>query len=122
MCEICRSTPCRFQCPNAPEPTPVFQCCRCEESIFEGEQYLCLPDGPLCETCLEDMTVFVLKENAELADWLPLEKIYDTKWENATCKDKTIQEKDSDSDSHQIKPKGSGEEPNQNIQLQFKNK
>lgn len=35
---------------------------------------------------------FVSKENAELADWLPLEKIYDTKWENATCKDKTIQE------------------------------
>lgn len=35
---------------------------------------------------------FVSKENAELADWLPLEKIYDTKWENATCKDKTIRE------------------------------
>lgn len=35
---------------------------------------------------------FVVKENAELADWLPLEKIYDTKWENATCKDKTIRE------------------------------
>ena len=35
---------------------------------------------------------FVVKENAGLADWLPLEKIYDTKWENATCKDKTIRE------------------------------
>ena len=35
---------------------------------------------------------FVVKENAEIADWLPLEKIYDTKWENATCKDKTIRE------------------------------
>lgn len=35
---------------------------------------------------------FVVKENAELADWLPLEKIYNTKWENATCKYKTIQE------------------------------
>lgn len=35
---------------------------------------------------------FVVKENAELADWLPLEKIYDIKWENATCKDKTIRE------------------------------
>ena len=35
---------------------------------------------------------FVVKENAELADWLPLEKIYDTKWENATCKDKTIRQ------------------------------
>lgn len=35
---------------------------------------------------------FVSKENAEIADWLPLEKIYDTKWENATCKDKTIRE------------------------------
>ena len=35
---------------------------------------------------------FVVKENAELADWLPLDKIYDTKWENATCKDKTIRE------------------------------
>lgn len=35
---------------------------------------------------------FVVKENTELADWLPLEKIYDTKWENATCKDKTIRE------------------------------
>lgn len=35
---------------------------------------------------------FVVKENTELADWLPLEKIYDIKWENATCKDKTIRE------------------------------
>ena len=35
---------------------------------------------------------FVVKENAGLADWLPLDKIYDTKWENATCKDKTIRE------------------------------
>ena len=35
---------------------------------------------------------FVVKENEQLADWLPLEKIYDTKWENATCKDKTIRE------------------------------
>ena len=35
---------------------------------------------------------FVVKENEQLADWLPLKKIYDTKWENATCKDKTIRE------------------------------
>ena len=35
---------------------------------------------------------FVVKENEQLADWLPLDKIYDTKWENATCKDKTIRE------------------------------
>ncbi len=62
MCEICLSTPCRSQCPNAPEPTPVLQCSRCEEDIFEGEQYLCLPDGPLCETCLEDMTVYEFLE------------------------------------------------------------
>lgn len=58
MCEICLSTPCRPQCPNAPEPTPVLRCCKCKEEIFEGEPYLDSPSGQLCETCLDDMTVY----------------------------------------------------------------
>ncbi len=62
MCEICRSTPCRSQCPNAPEPTPVFQCCKCKEGIFEGESYLDSSSGQLCETCLDDMTVYEFLE------------------------------------------------------------
>lgn len=40
MCEICLSTPCRPQCPNAPEPTPVLRCCKCKEEIFEGNPIL----------------------------------------------------------------------------------
>lgn len=31
-------------------------------------------------------------EMKEFADWLPLEKIYDRRWENATCTDKKIRE------------------------------
>ena len=62
MCEICLSTPCRSQCPNAPEPIPVFQCCRCEEDIFEGESYLDSPSGQLCEACLDDMTIYEFLE------------------------------------------------------------
>lgn len=57
MCNVCFMTPCHSGCPNAPESTPIFRCCRCKEEIFEGEQYLCLPNGELCEACLEDMTV-----------------------------------------------------------------
>lgn len=41
---------------------------------------------------IREIYEFVSGKDAEISDWLPLEKIYDTKWENATCKDKTIRE------------------------------
>lgn len=40
MCEICRQNPCHPRCPNAPEPTPVYECEWCKEPILDGEEYL----------------------------------------------------------------------------------
>lgn len=57
MCEICRQIPCHPRCPNAPEPTSVYECAWCKEPIYEGDKYLDTPDGPVCAECIEGMTV-----------------------------------------------------------------
>lgn len=57
MCEICRQNPCHPRCPNAPEPTPVYECEWCKEPILDGEEYLDTPDGPVCKECIEGMIV-----------------------------------------------------------------
>lgn len=57
MCEVCRQTPCHPRCPNAAEPTPVHTCGWCKEPIFEGEEYMETPDGPVCKDCIEGMSI-----------------------------------------------------------------
>lgn len=52
IAEICRSNPCRSQCPNA-EPQQVYTCDFCENPIYEGDTYYKLPDdSAVCEDCL----------------------------------------------------------------------
>lgn len=78
MCEVCRQTPCHPRCPNAPEPTPVYECSECGYGIYEGDKYAEIDGKYYCEECLDDMTAETLlalmgyeMETAETAeeDW-----------------------------------------------------
>ena len=57
MCSVCLTTPCNPRCPNAPEPVPVYTCDWCNEPIFENEEYMETPEGPVCKECIEGMSV-----------------------------------------------------------------
>ena len=57
VCAMCGSNPCVSRCPNAPEPKAVHTCIKCKEGITDGEKYYDSPKGPVCEYCIEDMTV-----------------------------------------------------------------
>lgn len=56
MCSVCLQNPCDSRCPNAPEPKPVCLCSECNEGIYKGDKYLEGVNGPVCTTCLSDMT------------------------------------------------------------------
>lgn len=49
MCSVCRMNPCHPSCPNAPEPVPVYECCRCGYGILEGDKFWDSPEGYMCE-------------------------------------------------------------------------
>lgn len=55
MCSICLSVPCHPRCPNAPEPKKIMVCIGCAEGIYDGDKYLDLPEGAICEECVRDM-------------------------------------------------------------------
>lgn len=57
MCSVCLQSPCSSRCPNASEPEPVYMCIKCNEGIFSGDKYFDSYLGPICEDCLDDMTV-----------------------------------------------------------------
>ena len=57
MCYVCRQTPCNSRCPNASEPTPIFECKKCGYDIFSGDKYLKHKDECICEECLEEMSI-----------------------------------------------------------------
>jgi len=71
MCSVCRMTPCRSGCPNAPEPKPVHRCDKCGFGIYEGDLYLDSPKGYVCEICIKDMSsmemIELLGENLKTA-------------------------------------------------------
>lgn len=53
MCNICRSFPCRPQCPNA-ELIEVHTCDLCEEPIYDGDTYRHFSDDfCVCEDCVQ---------------------------------------------------------------------
>lgn len=56
MCEVCRRTQCASGCPNAPDPVPLHKCIECGSGIYAGDRYWEGPDGPVCESCMEDMS------------------------------------------------------------------
>ena len=60
MCEVCRQNPCHPQCPNAPEPEPVYRCTECGDGIYEGERYAEIGGLKYCGSCLDDMAVETL--------------------------------------------------------------
>lgn len=40
MCMECGQYPCHPRCPNAPEPTAVYECAYCNKAIREGEDFI----------------------------------------------------------------------------------
>ena len=60
MCEVCRQTPCHPRCPNAPEPTPVYECSECGYGIYDGDKYAEIDGKYYCEECLDDMAAETL--------------------------------------------------------------
>lgn len=63
MCAICRQIPCHPRCPNAPEPKPVMRCQKCGDGIMAGDRALEMPNGAICEFCLDNM---------DTSEWLEL--------------------------------------------------
>ena len=61
MCEECHQNPCDPRCPNSPLGTPIATCFNCGEDLFEGDIYYPLLD--LCEHCIKEYEVEVVKEN-----------------------------------------------------------
>lgn len=56
MCDVCRQIPCHPRCPNAPEPTAVLMCARCNSGIYAGDRYHNSEGGVLCMECIDDMS------------------------------------------------------------------
>lgn len=54
MCEECRQYPCASNCPNAPEPMPIYICEKCEEGIYNGESVYEIDGHYYCESCIND--------------------------------------------------------------------
>lgn len=73
MCSMCLAVTCHLGCPNAPEPVPVYECCKCGYGIFGGERYYDSPGGYVCEDCVDDMTVRefmeLIGETFSTAEW-----------------------------------------------------
>lgn len=40
MCQLCRSYPCNYHCPNYIPPKTSYYCSICQEGIYEGEEYI----------------------------------------------------------------------------------
>ena len=54
MCEFCHQSICPSRCPNADEPTAVYRCSHCGESITAGELYAEIDGDYYHEECLAD--------------------------------------------------------------------
>lgn len=54
MCEYCHSSPHLPRCPNAPEPSIVYECSCCGEPIYEGDTYYDVDSNVWCEECILD--------------------------------------------------------------------
>lgn len=67
MCEICGKLPCDSRCPNAPEEEPIYSCERCGTGIYENETYFEAPCGPICNSCMQDMTADDVLEMLQLS-------------------------------------------------------
>lgn len=63
MCSVCHQTPCHPQCPNAPEPQPVYTCTHCDEPIVVGEEYYEFTGDYFHEECFEDNALAILLDN-----------------------------------------------------------
>lgn len=55
MCQECRHNPCLSNCPNAPEPEPVYICDCCEDGIYAGEVVYEINGLHYCENCIDNM-------------------------------------------------------------------
>lgn len=55
LCSECLMTPCSSRCPNAPEPTSVYECKICGDGIYVGDQYVEI-EGETCHSECLDVT------------------------------------------------------------------
>ena len=53
MCRECGCYPCKSNCPNAPEPEPVYICDEGGYGIYDGEPYYSLGGKHYCEGCID---------------------------------------------------------------------
>ena len=53
MCKECGRSPCHPCCPNAPDPEPVYSCEKCEEGIYEGDDYYEIEGKTYCADCID---------------------------------------------------------------------
>ena len=40
MCQLCKSYPCNYHCPNYISPKASHYCSICQEGIYNGEEYI----------------------------------------------------------------------------------
>ena len=45
MCQLCKSYPCNYHCPNYTPPKASHYCSICNEGIYGGEEYIKNLDG-----------------------------------------------------------------------------
>lgn len=50
-------------CPNAPEPKKIHDCKTCDYGICEGERYIDIGNGYICENCADELTVTEIMDN-----------------------------------------------------------
>ena len=72
MCEICRSYPCDYRCPNYEPKTTDIKCEFCGEYICIGEQYLENDNGEYahidCVDYTKDLLDFLGYEIKEMSE------------------------------------------------------
>lgn len=48
LCDLCKQSSCRFQCPNYKPAVPIYYCSYCGEGIYNGEEYIESLSGEYC--------------------------------------------------------------------------
>lgn len=58
MCKECRQDPCHPRCPNADEPTILYECDLCGYPIYENDVMYAIGEDRYCEECIENSTTY----------------------------------------------------------------
>ena len=80
MCEICRSNPCRPQCPNFNDE-PLTYCYHCDKGIYADDIYYEINDIILCEDCISNYKHTATRSEEITYNGAPVIS-YGDKWED----------------------------------------